>query len=131
MFYHILIFMMCTIFFLLETPLIIILFLLFTLSLTNLEEQWKKWIEEHLSHEQTLTNCLIVAAYICYCGPFERDLRQKLCSKITELCAEHAIPREPQLIFKVIIVIVCYCLVLTALDSEIYISIDKIGDKPC
>lgn len=73
----------------------------FFFSLTNLEDQWKKWIEEHLSHEQTITNCLITAAYICYCGPFDRDTRERLGKFFSECCFKHGIPREPQQVFKV------------------------------
>ena len=70
-------------------------------SLTNLEEQWKTWIEEHLSHEQTITNCLITAAYICYCGPFDREIRQKFCTFFAATCVKFDIPKEPQQIFRV------------------------------
>ena len=69
--------------------------------MTNLEDQWKKWIEEHLSHEQTITNCLITAAYICYCGPFDMDTRNRFGNFFAECCIKHDIPREPQQIFKV------------------------------
>ncbi|CAF0814844.1 unnamed protein product, partial [Brachionus calyciflorus] len=68
--------------------------------LTNLEDQWKKWIDEHLSHEQTITNCIITAAYICYCGPFDLDTRNRLGRFFAECCSKHEIPREPQQIFK-------------------------------
>ncbi len=69
-------------------------------SLIGLEEQWKKWIDEHLSHEQTLTNCLIAASFITYLGPFSTLLRKRLCNQFFQICIKNSIPREPQLIFK-------------------------------
>lgn len=71
------------------------------LSLTNLEDQWKKWIDEHLSHEQTLTNCLITAAFVTYSGPFDRDLRKKLGDFFVQICEKHDLPKEPQQTFRV------------------------------
>ena len=75
----------------------------FVFSLTNLEDQWKKWIEEHLSHEQTITNCLITAAYVSYCGPFDKDIRRKIYEFVATCCQKHEIPKEPQQIFKVLL----------------------------
>jgi hypothetical protein len=84
----------------------------FVFSLTNLEDQWKKWIEEHLSHEQTITNCLITAAYVSYCGPFDKDIRRKIYEFVATCCQKHEIPKEPQQIFKVLLfcfkIIVCF-----------------------
>ncbi len=54
-----------------------------------------------LSHEQTLTNCLIAAAFITYSGPFDRDCRIKLCKFFVSICQKLSIPKEPQQIFKV------------------------------
>jgi dynein heavy chain, axonemal len=53
-----------------------------------------------LSHEQTLTNCLITAAYISYLGAFDKDLRAKLCSFFFNTCTKYEIPFEPQYVFK-------------------------------
>ena len=72
----------------------------FCVSLTNLEEQWKKWIEEHSSREQTISNCLVAAAYLCYCGPFEKEIRFMFRSFFTSCCEKYSIPREPHQIFK-------------------------------
>ncbi len=74
--------------------------------MTNLEDQWKKWIEEHLSHEQTITNCLITAAYICYCGPFDKDIRIRLRNFFSACCVKYEIPKEPQQIFKVVFILI-------------------------
>jgi hypothetical protein len=70
-------------------------------SLNGLEEQWKKWIDEHLSHEQTLTNCLIAASFITYLGPFDVNNRKRLYNQFFSICQKNAIPKEPQQIFKV------------------------------
>ena len=93
-------------------------------SITNLEDQWKKWIEEHLSHEQTITNCLISAAYICYCGPFERDIRLKFCESFGTLCSKYEIPKEPQQLFKV-----KYFLSVAVYLTYIRFSMDILNDN--
>ena len=71
--------------------------------MTNLEDQWKKWIEEHLTHEQTITNCIITAAFVSYCAPFERSTRIRICEFVAQCCLKHDIPKEPQKIFQVTI----------------------------
>ena len=53
-----------------------------------------------MSHEQTITNCIISAAYICYCGPFDIDIRHRLCTEFSAFCSKYDIPREPQQLFK-------------------------------
>ena len=53
-----------------------------------------------MSHEQTLTNCLITAAFISYSGPFDKDIRKKLCTFFVNTCNSFEIPREPQEVFK-------------------------------
>lgn len=74
--------------------------------MTNLEDQWKKWIDEHLTHEQTITNCIITAAFISYCGPFERHIRMRICEFVLDCCQKHEIPKEPQKIFQVKIALI-------------------------
>ncbi len=47
-----------------------------------------------MSHEQTLTNCVITSAYFCYCGPFDKDTRMRLAKFFSERCSKHDIPKE-------------------------------------
>ena len=70
-------------------------------SLSDLEDQWSKWIAEHSTHEQTLTNCIVAAAYMTYCSAFDADLRRVLSLKFVKICEEHSIPREAELVFQV------------------------------
>ncbi len=66
-----------------------------------MEDQWTKWITEHSTHDQTLTNCILAAAYMAYCSPFDADLRRILCQKFIKFCEEYDIPREADLVFQV------------------------------
>ena len=70
-------------------------------SLSDLEDQWSKWIAEHSTHEQTLTNCILAAAYMTYCSAFDADLRRVLSVKFVKICDEHRIPKEAELVFQV------------------------------
>ncbi|CAF1326895.1 unnamed protein product [Adineta steineri] len=71
-----------------------------TESLSDLEDQWTKWIAEHSTHDQTLTNCILAAAYMAYCSPFDADLRRILCEKFLKYCEQYEIPRESDLVFQ-------------------------------
>ena len=73
----------------------------FVFSLSDLEDQWTKWITEHSTHDQTLTNCILAAAYMSYCSPFDADLRRILCLKFVKFCEQYEIPREADLVFQV------------------------------
>ena len=75
-------------------------FLFLRFSLSDLEDQWTKWITEHSTHEQTLTNCILAAAYMTYCSPFDADLRRNLCQKFLRFCEQFEIPREADLVFQ-------------------------------
>jgi len=76
----------------------------FRLSLSDLEDQWTKWITEHSTHDQTLTNCILAAAYMTYCSPFDADLRRILCQKFFKFCEQYEIPREADLVFQVCLI---------------------------
>jgi len=66
-----------------------------------LEDQWTKWIAEHSTHDQTITNCILAAAYMTYCSAYDADLRRILCQKFIKFCEQYAIPREADLVFQV------------------------------
>jgi hypothetical protein len=80
-------------------------------SLSDLEDQWTKWIAEHSTHDQTLTNCILAAAYMTYCSPFDADLRRTLSEKFAKLCEQYAIPRESDLVFQV-------CLIKSTIEKQ-------------
>ncbi|CAF0874114.1 unnamed protein product [Rotaria sordida] len=71
-----------------------------TQSLSDLEDQWTKWIAEHSTHDQTLTNCILAASYMTYCSPFDAELRRILCQKFVTFCEQYQIPREADLVFQ-------------------------------
>ncbi|CAF3476774.1 unnamed protein product [Rotaria socialis] len=71
-----------------------------SVCLSDLEDQWAKWIAEHSTHDQTLTNCILAAAYMTYCAPFDADLRRILCQKFLSFCEQYQIPREADLVFQ-------------------------------
>ncbi|CAF5083818.1 unnamed protein product [Rotaria sp. Silwood1] len=74
--------------------------MIYFFSLSNLEDQWIKWIAEHSTHDQTLTNCILAAAYMTYCLPFDVNLRRILCQKFVSFCEQYQIPREADLVFQ-------------------------------
>ncbi|CAF1032650.1 unnamed protein product [Adineta ricciae] len=71
-----------------------------SVCLSDLEDQWTKWITEHSTHDQTLTNCILAAAYMTYCSSLDADLRRIFSEKFTKFCEQYEIPRESDLIFQ-------------------------------
>ncbi|UJR24993.1 hypothetical protein I4U23_006354 [Adineta vaga] len=71
-----------------------------SVCLSDLEDQWAKWIAEHSTHDQTLTNCILAAAYMTYCSALDADLRRVFSERFTKFCEQYEIPRESDLIFQ-------------------------------
>ncbi|XP_033874385.3 dynein axonemal heavy chain 8-like [Acipenser ruthenus] len=68
-------------------------------SLSTLEQQWKEALELCVVSE-LLTNCLLAAAFLTYCGPFNAGGRLMGCELFLLKCEEGGLPLPQKVLFR-------------------------------
>ncbi|XP_041109797.1 dynein heavy chain 8, axonemal-like [Polyodon spathula] len=67
--------------------------------LSNLEQQWKETVQLCVVSE-LLTNCLLAAAFLTYCGPFNAGGRILGCELFLLKCEEGGLPLPQKMLFR-------------------------------
>ncbi|XP_077973667.1 uncharacterized protein LOC120348568 isoform X2 [Styela clava] len=68
-------------------------------SLKPLENAWKNELDESVTVEQVLTNCILAAAFQTYCGGMTIDARRRMVSFYTHVCKHYELPLPHKMLF--------------------------------
>ena len=69
-----------------------IVLLHFPYSLQQEKERWQTYVDEHAENEWLLSNCMVAAAYLTYCGGMTSDSRYRLGEYFSKVCEEVQFP---------------------------------------
>ncbi|CAK8694917.1 unnamed protein product [Clavelina lepadiformis] len=68
-------------------------------NLKPLEESWKAEIDEIISNEELVTNCILASACLTYCGGMTSDARKRMTSFYTHVCKHYELPIPNKMLF--------------------------------
>ena len=68
-------------------------------SLKPLENSWKHELEEKITNEELVTNCVLASAFLTYCGPMTSDARKRMTSFYTHVCKHYELPIPNKMLF--------------------------------
>ena len=67
-------------------------------SLGEIEGSWETEVNKH-SQDQILTNSVLVAAFLTYCGPLNLDHRNMVCRRLAEIAEQNQMPEPSNKLF--------------------------------
>nr|CAB3238692.1 dynein heavy chain 8, axonemal-like [Phallusia mammillata] len=69
-------------------------------SLKPLEQSWSHELADTITSEELVTNCILAAAYLTYCGGMTSDARQRMTSFYTHVCEHYELPIPSRMLFR-------------------------------
>ncbi|XP_063714091.1 dynein axonemal heavy chain 5-like isoform X5 [Symsagittifera roscoffensis] len=67
-------------------------------NLGEIEGSWETEVNKH-SQDQILTNSVLVAAFLTYCGPLNLDHRNMVCRRLAEIAEQNQMPEPSNKLF--------------------------------
>lgn len=77
------------------------MFLLYSLhSLQQEQQRWQVYVDDHSNTEWLLSNCVVTAAFLIYCGGMTTDCRRRLADFFNHMSEHHGLPVPKKRMFR-------------------------------